>query len=116
MELGLGGRRALVTGASRGLGRACAQALVEDGARVVVSARGETAISTAAREIGAADWSAADVSRADDVRRVVAESVATLGGLDILVTNAGGPPTGSFEQASDEDWATAHDLTLMSSV
>jgi 3-oxoacyl-[acyl-carrier protein] reductase len=116
MELGLTGRRALVTGASRGLGRACAQALATDGAQVVICSRDEEALGATASEMGAAGWIAADVSRREDVRRAVAEATATLGGLDILVTNAGGPPTGSFEQATDEEWALAHQLTLMSSV
>jgi 3-oxoacyl-[acyl-carrier protein] reductase len=116
MQLGLTGCRALVTGASRGLGRACAHALAGDGAQVVICSRGEEALAATASEIGAAGWIAADVSRREDVRRAVAEATATLGGLDILVTNAGGPPTGSFEQARDEDWAAAHQLTLMSSV
>jgi 3-oxoacyl-[acyl-carrier protein] reductase len=116
MDLGLTDCRALVTGASRGLGRACAEALAGEGARVVICARGADAVSRAARETGAAGWVAADVSRADDVKRVVAEATGTLGGLDLLVTNAGGPPAGSFEDADDGDWEIAYDLTLMSSV
>jgi 3-oxoacyl-[acyl-carrier protein] reductase len=116
MNLGLDGCKALVTGASKGLGKACAKALVEEGARVFICARSKSDTEKAAKEIKAAGWSAADVSRADDVHRLVAEATAALGGLDILVTNAGGPPTGPFEKAGDEDWDIANQLTLMSTV
>lgn len=116
MDLGLEGRRALVTGASRGLGRACASSLLAEGARVFICSRRSDEISRVGAEIGAAGASAADVSRAEDVQRVVAEASRTLGGLDILVTNAGGPPPGTFEAAGDEDWATGYELTLMSAV
>jgi 3-oxoacyl-[acyl-carrier protein] reductase len=116
MELGLQGRRALVTGASRGLGRACAEALIAEGARVFICARQADGIRRVAEEIGAAGASAADVSRAADVDRVVGEATSALGGLDILVTNAGGPPPGVFDVAGDEDWATGYELTLMSAV
>jgi 3-oxoacyl-[acyl-carrier protein] reductase len=116
MDLGLDGARALVTGASRGLGRACAEALAVDGARVFVCARHAATIQIAAEQIGAAGWQAADVSTAAGADRVVERAVAALGGLDILVTNAGGPPTGAFEQAGDDDWKIGHQLTLMSAV
>lgn len=116
MDLGLEGRRALVTGASRGLGRACASSLLAEGARVFICSRRSDEISRVGAEIGAAGASAADVSRAEDVQRVVEEASRTLGGLDILVTNAGGPPPGTFEAAGDEDWATGYELTLMSAV
>lgn len=116
MDLGLQGRRALVTGASRGLGRACASSLIAEGARVFVCSRSSAGIARAGAEIGAAGASAADVSRPDDVERVVGEATAALGGLDILVTNAGGPPPGVFAAAGDEDWTTGYELTLMSAV
>jgi len=116
MDLGLRGCRALVTGASRGLGRACAEALIAEGARVFICARGREGIARAATEIGAVGWSVADLSKAEDVDRVVAGAIAALGGLDILVTNAGGPPIGAFESADDGDWAIGYQLTLMSAV
>src|SRR5579875_2509779 len=116
MDLGLRGCRALVTGSSRGLGRACAEALAAEEARVFVCARSREEIARAAAEIGAVGWSAADLSKAEDVRRVTAEAVEALGGLDILVTNAGGPPTGAFESTDDEDWKVGYELTLMSAV
>jgi len=116
MDLGLKDCKAFVAGASKGLGKACAKSLADEGARVFVCARNADEIRQAAIEIGAAGFSAADVSRPADVKRVVAEASAKLGGLDILVTNAGGPPTGPFDRAGDGDWDIAYQLTLMSAV
>ena len=116
MDLGLSGCRALVTGAGRGLGKACAKTLAEEGVRVVVTARGEAEVRSAAAEVNAAGWLTADISRAGEVRRLVSEATAVLGGLDILIVNAGGPPTGPFEEMGDEEWDTAQHLTLMSAV
>jgi 3-oxoacyl-[acyl-carrier protein] reductase len=98
------------------LGLACAKALADEGARVYVCSRDAGAIARAAAEIGAAGHAAADVSRAAEVTRVMAEAIATLGGLDCLVTNAGGPPTGAFDKAGDGDWDVAYQLNLMSAV
>jgi 3-oxoacyl-[acyl-carrier protein] reductase len=116
MDLGLKNCRAFVAGASKGLGKACAKSLADEGARVFVCSRNADEIKQAATEIGAAGFAAADVSRSADVKRVVAEAIANLGGLDILVTNAGGPPTGAFDKAGDSDWDIAYQLTLMSAV
>jgi 3-oxoacyl-[acyl-carrier protein] reductase len=116
MDLGLKNCRAFVTGASKGLGKACAKSLADEGARVFICARNAADIKQTAEEIGAIGGSAADLSKADEVKRVVDEAVAALGGLDILVTNAGGPPTGPFEKTSDDDWGVAYQLTLMSAV
>jgi 3-oxoacyl-[acyl-carrier protein] reductase len=116
MDLGLKDCRAFVAGASKGLGEACARALAAEGARVFICARNADELARAAAEIGAAGHSAADVARPDEVTRVVAAAVAALGGLDILVTNAGGPPTAPFEKAPDRDWDIAYQLNLMSAV
>jgi 3-oxoacyl-[acyl-carrier protein] reductase len=116
MELGLRGCKALVAGGSKGLGKACAQSLVGEGAKVFICSRNADELGRAASEIKAAGYSAADVSRADDVKRVIAEAIKMLGGLDILVTNAGGPPTGPFDQVPDEDWDISYKLNLMSAV
>jgi 3-oxoacyl-[acyl-carrier protein] reductase len=116
MDLGLRDCRAFVAGASRGLGLACAKALADEGARVFVCSRDAGAIARAAAEIGAAGHAAADVSRASEATRVMAEAIAALGGLDCLVTNAGGPPTGAFDKAGDGDWDVAYQLNLMSAV
>jgi 3-oxoacyl-[acyl-carrier protein] reductase len=116
MDLGLKDCRAFVAGASRGLGLACAKALAHEGARVFVCSRDAGAIARAAAEIGAAGHAAADVSRPTEAPRVVFEAVAALGGLDCLVTNAGGPPTAPFDRAGDGDWDIAYQLNLMSAV
>lgn len=116
MDLGLKGRKALVAGASKGLGKACAKALIDEGTRVFICSRNAAELERTAAEINAVGYSAADVSRASEVQRVVAEAIEMLGGLDILVTNAGGPPTGPFEKVGDEDWDTAYQLNLMSAV
>ncbi|WP_137388957.1 SDR family oxidoreductase [Rhodoligotrophos defluvii] len=116
MDLNLRGCRALVTGASKGLGKACAKSLADEGAQVFICARNAADTERTAKEIGAVAWAAADVSKADEVRRLVREATERLGGLDILVANAGGPPTGPFDKVPDEDWDIANQLTLMSAV
>lgn len=116
MDLGLTGRRALVTAASRGLGRACAEALVREGARVFISSRDETTLAELAEQLGAAGHLAGDVARAEDVDALVSAAVTALGGLDILVVNAGGAPPGTLEQLSDEDYLSAFQLTTMSAI
>jgi 3-oxoacyl-[acyl-carrier protein] reductase len=116
MDLGLKDCKAFVAGASKGLGKACAKALADEGARVFICSRDVEELKRAAAEFGATGYSAADVSRPTDVKRVVAEALATLGGLDCLVTNAGGPPTAPFEKAGDGDWDIAYQLNLMSAV
>jgi 3-oxoacyl-[acyl-carrier protein] reductase len=116
MDLGLKSCTALVAGASKGLGLACAKALADEGARVFICSRTADELARAAADIGAAGYSAADVSRPAEVKRIVAEAIAALGGLDCLVTNAGGPPTAPFERADDGDWDIAYQLNLMSAV
>ena len=116
MDLGLTGRRALVTAASKGLGRACAHALAAEGAKVIISSRDEALLEKVARDIGAAGWHAADVSVAGGPESAVEAAAAALGGLDILVVNAGGPPAANFQGATLENWDAAHQLTLMSAV
>ena len=116
MDLGLTGCKAFVAGASKGLGKACASALAGEGARVFICSRNGDEAGRAAAEIGAAGFAGADVSRLADIERVIAAAIGALGGLDILVTNAGGPPAGGFEKADDADWETGYQLTLMSAV
>jgi 3-oxoacyl-[acyl-carrier protein] reductase len=116
MNLGLDGCKVLITGASKGLGKACAQTFVQEGANVFICARNAKEIEQAAKDVKAAGWAGADVSKADAVRKLVKDATAKLGGLDVLIANAGGPPTGPFERAGDEDWDIANQLTLMSAV
>jgi 3-oxoacyl-[acyl-carrier protein] reductase len=116
MDFGLTDRRALVTAASKGIGRACAGALIAEGARAYISSRNAESIETTGRAIGAAGWSARDVSKAGEPEALVASAVERLGGLDILVVNAGGPPPGVLQTLPLESWQHAFDLTLMSAV
>ncbi|HKW60232.1 MAG TPA: SDR family oxidoreductase [Candidatus Dormibacteraeota bacterium] len=113
MDLGLKGRRAVVTAASKGLGRACAETLLAEGARVFISSRNPEAT---ARDIGAAGWSARDLSRPGEPEALVNEAIDRLGGLDILIANAGGPPPGTFQSTALEAWEAGFHLTLMSAV
>jgi 3-oxoacyl-[acyl-carrier protein] reductase len=116
MELGLKGRRALVTAATRGLGRACAEALAREGASVFVAARDEAGLDELNRRIGGAGYRVTDVSRKEQVEALVAAAVQALEGLDILVVNAGGAPPGTLDQVDDEAWEKAFHLTTMSAV
>jgi 3-oxoacyl-[acyl-carrier protein] reductase len=114
MDLRLTDRRALVTAASKGLGRACAEALIAEGCGVFISSRDPASIEAAGKSIKAAGWAAADVSKTPEA--VVDQARARLGGLDILVVNAGGPPPGTFESTPIESWEAAFQLTLLSAV
>jgi 3-oxoacyl-[acyl-carrier protein] reductase len=121
VELGLQNKVALVAAASRGLGRAVAHELAKEGAKVVIFARGREAIEAARDEIASltgADVHAlvADVTEVDHLARVVSESTARFGPVDILVTNAGGPPAGPFESHEWDVWERAVRLTLKSAV
>lgn len=119
MDLGLSGKVALVAAASKGLGRAIAEELAAEGASIALCARGEEALERARDEIGLTTKAevfaiAGDVSRADDVDRITRATLERYGRIDILVTNAGGPPSGRFESLTPEMWKQAVDLTLMS--
>jgi len=121
MDLQLRDRCAIVCAASKGLGRATALALAREGARVTICARTAATLQEAAGEIRAATGGTvvpiiADVSRADDVQRLVDDSAGALGAIDILVTNTGGPTSGPFMGFTDADWYAAIDSVLMSVV
>ena len=116
MDLQLRGRRALVTAASSGIGKACAAALAEEGAEVFVCARTPERLADAAQETGARGFLAADITSSADTDRLLAAATGTLGGLDVLVTNVPNPSVGGFGEMTDEDWDRAHQATLMSVV
>lgn len=117
MELGLAGRRAAVAAASRGLGFACAAALAAEGARVALCGRHRAAVTEAAGRLGPGSVPlVADVADADDAGRFVADAREALGGLDILVTNAGGPPPGTFATVDLDEYPKALALNLLSVV
>jgi 3-oxoacyl-[acyl-carrier protein] reductase len=113
-------RVALVCAASKGLGRASAEALARDGFQVAICARGREALQATADVLQASGAGVlaieADLSRADAAQRVVEETVRRFGGLDVLVTNTGGPPSGPFMTLGDEAWSAAIDSLLLSVV
>jgi len=121
MELGLEGRAALVAAASKGIGRACAAGLAAEGARVAICARTRADLEAAAEEIRAKTGAEvlafpADVTSAADVKALVEATVHAFGRLDVLVTNAGGPPPGPFDRMTDEAFQAAFELNLLSTV
>lgn len=121
MELGLEGKVALVTGASKGIGKAVAGALAAEGCRVILCARGVEDLEAAAEEIrrdgGDAHAIAADMSDAGEINGLVEEVEAGFGGVDILVNNAGGVGRPlAFEELSDEDWTGVLEFNLLSAV
>jgi 3-oxoacyl-[acyl-carrier protein] reductase len=121
MDLGLQGKVALVAASSQGLGRACAHTLSAEGAKITICARDDRKLRAAADEIANDTGNqvlaiVADLTSARDCRQVVQETVDFFGGLHVLVTNNGGPPTGYFLDFDDNEWYRAVDLTLMSAV
>lgn len=121
MDLGLKGRVAVVAASSKGLGRAVARELAAEGARVVMCARGKDALDAARAEIERetrADVRAvtADVSTLEGIETVARAALDTFGQVDVLVNNAGGPPSGPFEKHPWEEWDKAVNLTLRSAV
>jgi 3-oxoacyl-[acyl-carrier protein] reductase len=121
MDLGLNGARVLVLASSRGLGWATARQFSREGARVVINGRDAARLEAAARTISQETRQevyavTGDVTQPDDAARVMDFTVSRLGGLDILVTNAGGPAAGSFSSVPLEAWEQAFHLTVMSAV
>jgi 3-oxoacyl-[acyl-carrier protein] reductase len=119
VDLGLTGRVALVTAASKGLGRASAVALAQEGARVVICARGEKALRDAEAEV--ATYSevlavVADVTDPDVPNRLVEATVERFGALEVLVANAGGPPSGRALEVDDDSFRAALEANLLTSV
>ena len=113
-------RVALVCAASKGLGRASAEALARDGFRVAICARGREALADVERAIAATGAEVlaipADLSNAADVDRMFQQTVERFGGLDVLVTNSGGPPSGPFMAFDERAWIQAIDSLLLSVV
>ncbi len=118
MDLGLAGKRAAVAAASKGLGFAAAAALAAEGVQVAICSRNREEIDAAARRIGAnAIPFVGDVSTASGASRFIADATDALGGVDILVANAGGPPPGDFAAITDIDaYARAFELNALSTI
>ena len=116
MDLGLGGRGYLLTGASRGLGFATARALVDDGARVLISSRSEESVARAADELGgdpSAFGVAADLASDGSADQLVAEARERLGQVDGVLISVGGPPPGTVFQTTNEQWRAAYDSVVL---
>jgi len=121
MDLGLKDKVALVAASSQGLGRAVAEELAAEGASLVLCARDSQTLDQTAAAIAEQTNTRvlavpADVTVIDDIKRVVDAGIERFGRIDILVTNAGGPPAGRFEQLTREQWEQAIRLTLLSAV
>ena len=121
MDLGLKNKVALVAAASRGLGRAVAEELAQEGALLVLCARNAQTLTETSEAISRSSGAdvlavSADVAVVSDVLRVVASGIERFGRIDILVTNAGGPPAGNFEHIAREQWEQAARLTLYSTI
>lgn len=121
MDLQLKDKRAFIAGSSRGLGYATAATLAREGCRVVLNSRDQRKVTAAAKKItdetGAQAYGlAGDVSDTFSAEKLITSTVETLGGLDILITNAGGPPAGPFESFDEDDWQRAVDASFLSHV
>jgi len=115
MDLGLRDRVCVVTGASRGIGRALSALLVAEGAQVLMVARGEDALASEADQIGA-EWLALDVTEPDAGDRVVACAAEQMGRVDVLVNNAGTSFAKAPDELTDDDWQGRFDLHVMASM
>jgi len=118
MNLELEGKVAVVGGASKGLGRACAQVLAEEGCKLVICSRSQANLDKAAGEIHAATGAevlvvAGDLDRYDTICGLIAAAVDRFGAIDILVNNSGGPPLAQAHAATEEQWATAVQRSLL---
>ena len=120
MDLGLKGKVAMITGASKGLGRAMAKAFGEEGVKLSICARGETDLKDAAAEFQKLGFEvlsmAADVTKSADMAKWMNDTVSRFGGVDILVNNAGGAKPGALGELSEEAWRETFELNFFSAV
>jgi 3-oxoacyl-[acyl-carrier protein] reductase len=118
MDLELKNKVAIVGGASKGLGRACAEALAQEGAKLVVCSRTQADLERAAHEIGRATGAdvfafAGNLEQHDTIRALIAATIEHFGQIDILVNNSGGPPLATSRNATEEQWTTAVQRSLL---
>ena len=117
MDLSLVGKRALVTGASSGLGLGCAQALATEGAIVTMVARSEERLAAAAATIRElVHIQTGDLSHLDEIAELVAQAEQAMGGIDILIANAGGPPAGNFASITMDQYDAAIRTNLLATI
>lgn len=119
MDLNLNGKTALIAASSQGLGFAIAERLVKEGANVMISGREEDKLKQKASELealgtGKVAYQQTDLTKAEDIKRLVQITAETFNRIDILVNNAGGPPAGSFEELTDLEWQASFELNLLS--
>lgn len=121
MDLGIKHKVAIVAASSKGLGKAVAFGLAREGVKLTLCARGKDELDRTAKEIASETSSEVlaldcDVSKTADIKKVVGETIKKYSRIDIMVNNAGGPPTGAFLDFSLEDWQRAIDLNLFSTI
>lgn len=121
MELGLRGKRVLVIASSQGLGKAIAELFVKEEANVMLASRNMERLRNVQTEFehfqqGKVKVTTCDITEPSQIQAMMGETIRELGGLDILINNAGGPPAGGFEDFQDEDWQEAFELNLLSYV
>jgi 3-oxoacyl-[acyl-carrier protein] reductase len=116
MDLGIGGKVAVVAAASQGLGRACAQALANEGARVAILSRRQEELDKVAQEIGGALPVACNLASASDIEAAIGKVKEKLGPVSILVNNCGGPPAGTFDSITEKQWAESFEQVFLSAL
>lgn len=119
MDLQLKGKTALVVASSQGLGKGIAAELLKEGCNVMISGRDEEKLKRVKEELmttsnGQITFCKSDITNKDDILHLVHETVKAFGTIDILVNNAGGPPAGSFDEITEEQWLNAFELNLLS--
>ncbi|MBE4908976.1 SDR family oxidoreductase [Bacillus luteolus] len=121
MDFQLQGKTALVIASSQGLGKAIAKQLVEEGANVMITSRNAEKLQLVKDELqklgkGKVSYLQADITKIEEIKNVVEKTVEDFGGIDLLVNNAGGPPAGSIDTLTDEQWQQSFELNLLSYV
>ncbi|GGC99781.1 3-oxoacyl-ACP reductase [Thalassobacillus devorans] len=122
MDYQLQGKSVIVTASSKGLGKATALEFAKEGAHVLISSRNEEELQAAKKEIqevsgnNHVDYGVCDVTDASQIKQLIQKAVDWNGTVDVLVNNAGGPPAGTFDKFTDEDWQGAFELNLLSFV
>lgn len=119
MDLGLRNKSALVIASSQGLGKAIAAELLREGANVMIASRDESKLAAVQKELsrlgtGRVSYKTVDITKPTEIKALIEQTAAELGGIDILVNNSGGPPSGLFSEMSDEDWQNSYELNLLS--
>jgi 3-oxoacyl-[acyl-carrier protein] reductase len=116
MDLGIAGKVAVVAAASQGLGKACAEALAKEGARVAILSRRQDELNKVAKEIGAELAVACNLAVGAEIEAAIGTVSGALGPVSILVNNCGGPPAGTFDSITEQQWAESFEQVFMSAL